>query len=114
MSQSQSSVTAQDEIASTYERNGFVVPIDVLSQSQAQRLRADLETAEAELASDSEKLALLKAYPDRLLPSFDALTRNETLMRPRRRCWARTLWFGALDFLSKRPTRLKSYLGIRT
>ena len=31
MSQSQSSVTAQDEIASTYERNGFVVPIDVLS-----------------------------------------------------------------------------------
>ena len=80
MSQSQSSVTAQDEIASTYERNGFVVPIDVLSQSQAQRLRADLETAEAELASDSEKLALLKAYPDRLLPSFDALTRNETLI----------------------------------
>ena len=80
MSQSQSSVTAQDEIASTYERDGFVVPIDVLSQSQAQRLRADLETAEAELASDSEKLALLKAYPDRLLPSFDALTRNETLI----------------------------------
>ena len=30
MSQSQPSVTAQDEIASTYERDGFVVPIDVL------------------------------------------------------------------------------------
>ena len=80
MSLPQPSVIAQDEIARTYERDGFVVPIDVLSQSQAHTLRIDLETAETELAGDPEKLALLKAYPDRLLPSFDALTRNETLI----------------------------------
>ena len=33
MSLPQPSVIAQDEIARTYERDGFVVPIDVLSQS---------------------------------------------------------------------------------
>ena len=37
MSLPQPSVIAQDEIARTYERDGFVVPIDVLSQSQAIR-----------------------------------------------------------------------------
>ncbi|MDG2405158.1 MAG: phytanoyl-CoA dioxygenase family protein [Paracoccaceae bacterium] len=61
-------------------QDGFVVPIDVLSQDEARILRTDLEDAEAELSNDAEKLALVKAYPDRLLPSFDALTRNETLI----------------------------------
>ena len=61
MSPLQPSVIAQNEIARTYEHDRFVVPIDVLSQSQAHTLRIDLETAETELAGDPEKLALLKA-----------------------------------------------------
>jgi ectoine hydroxylase-related dioxygenase (phytanoyl-CoA dioxygenase family) len=80
MSLPQQLVPDQADITRTYIQDGFVVPIDVLSQHEAQILRADLEDAEAELANDAEKLALLKAYPDRLLPSFDALTRNETLI----------------------------------
>lgn len=71
---------AQDEIAAIYERDGFVVPIDVISAAEAQAVRDDLEAAEAELAHDPEKLALLSGYPDRLLPSFDALTRNPKLI----------------------------------
>ena len=80
MSQPQQLVLDQADITRTYMQDGFVVPIDVLSQHEARILRTDLEDAEAELANDLEKLALLKAYPDRLLPSFDALTRNETLI----------------------------------
>ena len=80
MSQPQQLVLDQVDITLTYMQDGFVVPMDVLSQHEARILRTDLEDAEAELANDVEKLALLKAYPDRLLPSFDALTRNETLI----------------------------------
>jgi len=71
---------ASDEIAAVYERDGFVVPIDVISAAEAQAVRDDLEAAEAEFADDPEKFALLHGYPDRLLPSFDALTRHPKLI----------------------------------
>ena len=80
MSQPQHLVSDQADIARTYTQDGFVVPIDVLSQDEVRILRTDLEDAEAELFNDAEKLTLLKAYPDQLLPSFDSLTRNETLI----------------------------------
>jgi len=67
-------------IHETYERNGFVFPIDVMSTAEASQLRADLEHAERELAGNSEKLMLLRSYPDRLLPSFDQLIRNPKLI----------------------------------
>lgn len=68
------------DMAEAYQRDGFVVPIDVLSAKDTKALRTDLEAAEAELADDPEKLALLYSYPDRLLPSFDRLIRNPTLV----------------------------------
>ncbi len=71
---------ASDEIATIYERDGFVVPINVISAVEARVIRDDLEAAEAELAEDPEKLALLRGYPDRLLPSLDALTRHPKLI----------------------------------
>lgn len=67
-------------IAKDYANNGYVLPIDIISSDEAQTLREDLEVAEAELATDPEKLALLLAYPDRLLPSFDKLIRHEKLI----------------------------------
>lgn len=70
----------QSDIARTYADAGFVFPIDVISADEANALRADLEAAEAELADDPERLGLLKAYPDRLLPSFDNLVRNDNLI----------------------------------
>lgn len=72
--------TSSRDIAESYDRSGFVCPIDVVSAAEARVLRADLEAAEAELADDPERLALLRSYPDRLLPSFDALIRNDKLI----------------------------------
>lgn len=79
-------ISQQDSDASTsslahiYDRDGFVFPIDVCSAEQAREIRNDLEQAERELADDPERLALLRSYPDRLLPSFDRLIRNDNLI----------------------------------
>ena len=71
---------ATSTIAETYERDGFVFPIDVLGKAETQELRADLEAGEAELADRPEELSMLLSYPDRLLPSFDKLIRNPRLI----------------------------------
>ena len=68
------------EIAERYARDGFAFPIDVLNPAEAAVLRDDLEAAEAELIDDQERLSLMRAYTDRVLPSFDALVRNETIL----------------------------------
>jgi len=65
---------------SDYQRDGFVFPVDVLSETEASTLLADLESAEQELAGDKKKLALLHAYPDRVLPAFDALIRHPKIL----------------------------------
>jgi len=62
-------------LTSEYTERGFVSPVDIVDSSEAATLLRDLESAELALASDAEKLALLHAYPDRLLPSFDRLIR---------------------------------------
>ena len=69
-----------DALSQTYERDGFAFPVDVVSASEAQEIRDDLELAELDLADDPEKLMLLRSYPDRLLPSFDRLIRNTRLI----------------------------------
>jgi ectoine hydroxylase-related dioxygenase (phytanoyl-CoA dioxygenase family) len=71
---------AMATLAEDYQRDGYIWPLDLLSVDEAKALRDDLEAAEAELAGDAEKSALLQSYPDRLLPSFHQLTRHPTLI----------------------------------
>ncbi|MGI9405344.1 MAG: phytanoyl-CoA dioxygenase family protein [Hyphomicrobiaceae bacterium] len=80
MALTQADAADADGIAETYDRDGFVFPVNVISAKEAQGIRDDFETAERELADEPEKLALLYAYPDRLLPSFDKLIRNDNLI----------------------------------
>ena len=68
------------DLKAKYDRDGFVFPLDVMDDANAMQVRADLESAEEELAQDSERLALLRGYPDRLLPSFDRLIRDAGLI----------------------------------
>ena len=69
-----------ESLSETYARDGFVFPIEVVDSFEASSIRNDLEKAEAELAHDSERLGLVRAYPDRLLPSFDRLVRHPKLI----------------------------------
>ncbi len=71
---------SKQSVASLYREQGFLFPVDVLSEAEAKELLDDLEAAEQELAGDEEKLSILKAYPDRVLPSFDKLTRNPIIL----------------------------------
>ena len=75
-----SATATLDDFCETYERDGFVFPIDVISRTEAEAIRADYEQAETELANQPEKLALLRAYPERLLPSFDKLIRHPKMI----------------------------------
>ena len=70
-----------ETIEDIYSRDGFVFPINAVSENEAKKIRADLEKAEDETANDPEKLALIRSYPDRLIPSFDQLIRNENLIK---------------------------------
>ena len=67
-------------VSETFVRDGFVFPIDVMSEAEAREIRADLERAEAEVADDQQKLMLVRAYPDRLIPSFDRMVRNPKII----------------------------------
>ena len=71
---------AVESLTETYARDGFVFRIEVVDSSEASSIQNDLEKAEAELAHDSERLGLVRAYPDRLLPSFDRLVRHPKLI----------------------------------
>ena len=51
-----------------------------MSEAEASQIQADLEKAESELISDPAKLALLRSYPNHLIPSFDRLIRNKNLI----------------------------------
>lgn len=70
----------QSQIADAYQRDGFYLPYDVLGQVQTEKLRADLESAEQELSDQPDVLAILRANPDRLLPSFDDLVCHPRLI----------------------------------
>jgi ectoine hydroxylase-related dioxygenase (phytanoyl-CoA dioxygenase family) len=67
-------------LAASYARDGFFFPCDVVSEAQAAQLLADLEAAEAEVASDRARLSMLRGYPARFLPSFDRLIRHPRLI----------------------------------
>lgn len=68
------------QVEEIYRRDGFFFPIDVVTESEARELRADLEAGEAALADDPERRSILRSYPDRLLPSFDRLVRHPRLI----------------------------------
>ncbi|MGI9364543.1 MAG: phytanoyl-CoA dioxygenase family protein [Rhizobiaceae bacterium] len=70
----------QDSVAVTYDRDGFVLPIEILTTEEAQQMRDDLESAERELANDAERITLLHSYPQELLPSFANLIRHPTII----------------------------------
>ena len=82
MNQTTASRVGQSPLAARYERDGFLCPYDVISETEAAAILADLEAGEAELADPQRRaeLSMLRSYPARLLPSFDRLIRHPRLL----------------------------------
>jgi ectoine hydroxylase-related dioxygenase (phytanoyl-CoA dioxygenase family) len=70
----------QNALADQYAADGFVSPLDILTPAEAAEIRADLEAAEAEFADQPQKLAMLRAFPARLLPSYARLIRHPKMI----------------------------------
>ncbi|WP_254443810.1 phytanoyl-CoA dioxygenase family protein [Ruegeria sp. HKCCA4008] len=104
-------VKRMPDIATTYERDGFVAPLDILTVSEVQTLRDDFEKAERTLRDDPEKLKLLYSYPDRLIPSFDALLRHPKLIEAASTVLGPDLmvWSGALFVKEARSSKIVSW-----
>ena len=99
------------KLGSIYAENGFFSPVDALSKAEAEELRKDYEVAEEELRGDTERLSLLKAYPNRLLPSFDTATRNETLVAAAKEILGENIlvWSAALFIKEASSTKIVSW-----
>ena len=67
-------------LAADYARDGFVFPVDILTEAEAQKIRADLEAAEAQFAEDPKKRAIVRGFPARLLPSYAALVTHPKMV----------------------------------
>lgn len=104
-------IQGHQNIADKYTKEGFISPISVMTAQEALNLRLDYENAEAELSEDSEKLALLKSYPNRLLPSFDALTRHPKLINAASQVLGPDLmvWSAALFIKEKHSSKIVSW-----
>lgn len=102
---------ANRNITEKYAEDGFIAPISVMTAKETLNLRLDFENAEAELAGDTEKQALLKSYPNRLLPSFDALTRHPKLINAASKVLGPDLmvWSAALFIKEKNSTKIVSW-----
>ena len=100
-----------EKLGSIYAENGFFSPVNAFSEAETEELRKDYETAEEELRGDTEKLSLLKAYPNRLLPSFDTATRNETLVEAAKEILGENIlvWSSALFIKEASSTKIVSW-----
>ncbi len=67
--------TTADTIAQTFDRDGFVSPITVMSPAQAAGYRTQLEDFEATLGQEKKYRRCLRRYPNLVLPFIDEITR---------------------------------------
>ena len=99
------------QLGEIYAQQGFFSPVSAISETEAKELRQDYEAAERELHGDTDRLALLKAYPNRLLPSFDAATRNRNLVTAAQEILGENIlvWSAALFIKEADSTKIVSW-----
>src|SRR5919106_1913532 len=96
-------------IATAYARDGYFFPYDVISETEAAELLADLEAAEAQFAGDRARLSALRSYPSQLLPSFARLIRHPRIIEAVSQIIGPDLLVWSCGFFIKEPSS-KSYV----
>lgn len=67
---------AGGSIKQTYDHDGFVCPLDVMSGEAAAAYRAQLEAAEAQYRDQKEFRQAIRRYPNLVMPFVDEITRK--------------------------------------
>src|SRR5215217_7660132 len=98
------SPTIATTIATAYAKDGYFFPYDVITETEAAELLADLEAAEAEVAGDRARLSMLRSYPSQLLPSFARLIRNPRLIEGVSQIIGNDLLVWSCGFFIKEPS----------
>lgn len=68
--------SANGDIAAAFERDGFVFPIDVMSEDEANGYRRQLEDFEARYRDDKTRRRCIRRYPNLVLPFVDEISRR--------------------------------------
>jgi hypothetical protein len=88
-------------VIAAYEKDGYYFPYDLLSETEAAALLADLEAAEIEVGADRTRLSLLRSYPSQLLPSYAGLIRHPRLIEAASQIIGRDLLVWSCGFFIK-------------
>jgi hypothetical protein len=70
---------ANGDLATRFARDGFVSPLTVMSEQEAQGYRQQFEDAERRFGDDQTFRQSLKRYPNLLLPFVDEITRSTAI-----------------------------------
>jgi non-haem Fe2+, alpha-ketoglutarate-dependent halogenase len=68
-------MTDRHPIAGAFDKDGFVFPLNAMSEAEAARYRALLEQAEQRFTGEPELRKCLRRYPNLVLPFIDEITR---------------------------------------
>ncbi|MBT3556995.1 MAG: phytanoyl-CoA dioxygenase family protein [Rhodospirillales bacterium] len=69
-----------ESLKEQYDRDGFVFPIDVMSEAEAARIRISLEQAEQDYGHLPEFAPGVRSHAHFLIPQFDDITRLDAVL----------------------------------
>ncbi len=70
------------KIRDTYDRNGFVCPITVMTETEAGKYRTQLEDFEQTLGREQQYRRCIKRYPNLVMPFIDEISRLPAVTDP--------------------------------
>ena len=70
---------ADGDLAARFARDGFVSPLTVMSEREAQGYRQQFEDAKRRFSDDQTFCQGLKRYPNLLMPFVDEITRSAAI-----------------------------------
>lgn len=90
-------------IRESFERDGFVFPLEAMSSAQATEYRAMFEAVEAEYARDATATRMIKQFASTVLPFVDEIMRLPSIVDPVASILGGDLMVMGANFFVKEP-----------
>ena len=92
------------QLRQSYERDGYVVPLEVMTPGRAAEYRALFESVEATYAHDAVASRMVKGFASVVLPFVDEIMRLPSLLAPVRKILGDDLLVMGANFFIKEPS----------